>query len=78
MHSSAYGGSDEIRTAQMTMLMGDMKSEYDKGNYVICGGDFNHDFTGTSTKDLNGGSDVDFGWAQPFPDNLIPRVSQSA
>lgn len=73
VHSSAYGGSDEIRTAQMTMLMNDMKSEYDKGNYVVCGGDFNHDFTGTSTKDLNGGSDVDFGWAQPFPDDLIPE-----
>ena len=72
VHSSAYGGSDDIRTAQMTMLMNDMKSEYDKGNYVVCGGDFNHDFTGTSTKDLNGGGDVDFGWAQPFPDHLIP------
>ena len=73
VHSSAYGGSDEIRTAQMTMLMNDMKSEYEKGNYVICGGDFNHDFTGDSTQQLNGGmGTLDFGWAQPFPDNLIP------
>ena len=73
VHSSAYGGSDDIRTAQMTMLMNDMKAEYDRGNYVVCGGDFNHDFTGTSTKDLNSGADVDFGWAQPFPDHLIPE-----
>jgi len=73
VHSSAYGGSDEIRTAQMTMLMNDMKAEYDKGNYVICGGDFNHDFTGDSTQKLNGGlGTLDFGWAQPFPDELIP------
>ena len=74
VHSSAYGGSDEIRSAQMTMLMNDMKAEYDKGNYVICGGDFNHDFTGDSTQKLNGGMDtLDFGWAQPFPAELIPE-----
>ena len=74
VHSSAYGGSDEIRTAQMTMLMNDMKAEYDKGNYVVCGGDFNHDFTGDSTQKLNGGmGTLDFGWAQPFPEELIPE-----
>lgn len=72
VHLSAYGGSDEIRTAQMTMLFNDMKKEYEKGNYCICGGDFNHDFTGDSTQKLNGGAEVDFGWAQPFPENLLP------
>ena len=74
VHSSAYGGSDEIRTAQMTMLMNDMKAEYEKGNYVVCGGDFNHDFTGDSTQKLNDGlGTLDFGWAQPFPEELIPE-----
>lgn len=72
VHMSAYGGSDEIRAAQMNMLLNDMKSEYDKGNYCVCGGDFNHDFTGDSTQKLNGGGKVDFGWAQPFPAELIP------
>ncbi len=73
VHSSAYGGSDEIRTAQMTMLINDMKTEYGKGNYVVCGGDFNHDFTGDSTQRLNDGmGTLDFGWAQPFPEELIP------
>lgn len=73
VHLSAYGGSDEIRTAQMTMLFEDMKKEYDKGNYCVCGGDFNHDFTGDSTQKLNGGQEVDFGWAQPFPMELLPE-----
>lgn len=73
VHSSAYGAGDEIRTAQMTMLFSDMEKEYKKGNYVICGGDFNHDFTGTSTMDLNGGKKAEFGWAQPFPEDLIPE-----
>lgn len=72
VHLSAYGSSDEIRTAQMTMLFEDMKAEYEKGNYCVCGGDFNHDFTGDSTQRLNGGSSVDFGWAQPFPAELLP------
>ena len=72
VHLSAYGGSDEIRTAQMTMLFDDIKSEYEKGNYCLCGGDFNHDFTGDSTQKLNGGQTVDFGWAQPFPVDLLP------
>ena len=73
VHLSAYGGNDEIRTAQMNMLLNDMKEEYLKGNYCVCGGDFNHDFTGDSTQRLNGGSSVDFGWAQPFPENLLPK-----
>ena len=74
VHSSAYGSDADIRTAQMTMLLEDMKAEYDKGNYVICGGDFNHDFTGDSTQMLNGGMDtLDYGWAQPFPEELIPE-----
>lgn len=72
VHLSAYGGSDEIRSAQMNMLFEDIKKEYDKGNYCVCGGDFNHDFTGDSTQKLNGGQEVDFGWAQPFPMDLLP------
>ena len=73
VHLSAYGGSDEIRAGQMTMLFNDMKEEYDAGNYCVCGGDFNHDFTGTSTQDLNPGTgSTDFGWAQPFPADMLP------
>jgi endonuclease/exonuclease/phosphatase family metal-dependent hydrolase len=72
VHLSAYGNSDEIRTAQMTMLFEDMQAEYEKGNYCVCGGDFNHDFTGDSTQVLNGGANTDYGWAQPFPEELLP------
>lgn len=73
VHLSAYGGSDEIRTAQMNMLFSDMKTEYDKGNYCLAGGDFNHDFTGSSAVDLNGEEGAgSFDWAQPFPADLLP------
>lgn len=40
VHMSAYGNSDEIREGQTSMLFNDMKEERQKGNYVICGGDF--------------------------------------
>ena len=53
------------------MLFGDMQAEYEKGNYCVCGGDFNHDFTGDSTQKLNGGDMTDFGWAQPFPIEIL-------
>lgn len=72
VHLSAYGGSDAIRTSQMTQLLSDMQAEYEAGNYCVCGGDFNHDFTGDSTQTLNGGSQKEFGWAMPFPDDLLP------
>ncbi|MDD6213562.1 MAG: endonuclease/exonuclease/phosphatase family protein [Clostridiales bacterium] len=73
VHLSAYGGNDQIRTSQMTMLFQDMKAEYDAGNYTVCGGDFNHDFTGDSTMKLNNLEGSDFGWAQPFPADLLPE-----
>ena len=72
IHSSAYGGSDAIRTSQMTQLFTDMKAEYENGNYCVCGGDFNHDFTGNSGEVLGFGGD-EYGWAQPFPVALIPE-----
>ena len=73
VHLSAYGGSDEIRDAQTSMLFNDMKAEYEAGNYCICGGDFNHDFTGTSVADLNDGLVSDMGWVQPFPADALPE-----
>lgn len=42
-HMSAYDEGGLIRDQQLSELNDYMKKEYDKGNYVICGGDFNHD-----------------------------------
>ena len=72
IHSSAYGGSPRIRTSQMTQLFSDMAAQYEAGNYCVCGGDFNHDFTGDSIGYF-GFSAVDSGWAQPFPTELLPE-----
>ena len=72
VHLSAYGTDAAQGNAQLEMLFADMKKEYDAGNYVVCGGDFNHDFTVTSREFFNPGTDQIYSWCQPFPDDLIP------
>ena len=73
VHNSAYGNDASRGNAQMEMIFEDMRAEYEKGNYVVCGGDFNHDFTGTSRDILNHGSDETYTWCLPFPAELIPE-----
>ena len=43
VHLSAYDEGGKIRAQQLKMLCDFLKKEYDKGNYVLAGGDFNHD-----------------------------------
>lgn len=42
-HMSAYDEGGKIRNEQLKQLYSFMKVEYEKGNYIVCGGDFNHD-----------------------------------
>ncbi|MBQ5317174.1 MAG: endonuclease/exonuclease/phosphatase family protein [Oscillospiraceae bacterium] len=73
LHLSAYGTDAAQGNAQLEMLFEDMKKEYDKGNYVIAGGDFNHDFTSASKEYFNPGTDKTYSWCAPFPDDIIPE-----
>lgn len=68
LHMSAYGNSDEIRQGQIAMLCEDMEKEYAAGNYVICGGDFNHDL-----KALEDDGEERESWAYPFPREELPE-----
>ncbi len=67
VHLSAYGSDESVRQGQTSMLFGEMKAEYDAGNYVICGGDFNHDLISPE------GSEGYSTWACPFPRSVIPE-----
>lgn len=71
-HLSAYGTDGDLQQQQLGKLFGDMQEEYEKGNYVICGGDFNHDFLGNSKEIFNDEVPEQYSWAAPFPDELIP------
>ncbi len=74
VHLSAYGGNPQIRTAQMTMLFNDMKKKAEAGDYIICGGDFNHDMLGNSLQLLNKAEDLEFEWTHPFPFDMMPNI----
>ncbi len=43
LHMSAYDKGGLIRAEQLSLLNSVLKEERDKGNYVVAGGDFNHD-----------------------------------
>ena len=47
----------------------DMKKEYEAGNYVLCGGDFNHDLKAAEDDDSTDRES----WAYPFPRNMLPE-----
>ncbi|MCQ2550853.1 MAG: endonuclease/exonuclease/phosphatase family protein [Clostridia bacterium] len=71
-HLSAYTTDPEIVNQQLEMLYQDIQTQYDEGNYIICGGDFNKDLLGDSSK-IFGVSGEDFSWAQPYPVDTIPN-----
>lgn len=69
VHTSAYGGSDEIRAAQLATLYEEMEADYREGNYVICGGDFNHDLREEKVENAPK-------WAYSFPRETLPEGFQ--
>lgn len=71
VHLSAYATEGNVKDRQVEILAADMQAEYDKGNYCVAGGDFNADLTGDSVATLNNGLQVDFGWCQNFPEELL-------
>ncbi|MCM1123361.1 MAG: endonuclease/exonuclease/phosphatase family protein [Eubacterium sp.] len=66
VHLSAYGSNDEIREGQLSMLFEDMTADYAQGNYVICGGDYNHNIKEETTKNAPE-------WAYLFPREKLPE-----
>ena len=67
VHLSAYGNSDAIREGQKNMLKEEMAAEVAAGNYLIVGGDFNHDLIAPDDQ-----TDV-AGWAYPYPRSYLPE-----
>lgn len=68
IHMSAYGNDDAVRAGQVAMICEDMKAEYEAGNYIICGGDFNHDL-----KNMGENTHSVHSWAYPFPREALPE-----
>ena len=69
-HLSAYTSDGKIAEEQMKMIIDDMQAEYEKGNYVIAGGDFNKDLSGDAETFFNTNAG-DYTWAQPIPEGTF-------
>ena len=59
VHLSAYTNEAAVREGQIQMLSEDMNREVEAGNYVICGGDFNHNMRTDA-------EDSESSWATPL------------
>ncbi|URZ88081.1 endonuclease/exonuclease/phosphatase family protein [Floricoccus penangensis] len=71
-HVSAYSKNAEVKMEQFAKLFNFIDKSYQDGNYVIVGGDFNHDIIGNSPQLFNGTSEREQ-WEQPFPIEDIPE-----
>ena len=69
LHLEAYS-SEEGKAKQANQLMGLMKEEYEKGNYVVAGGDFNQTFNNIDLNKYpnNGDWDCPVMDASSYPD----------
>lgn len=72
LHLSAYTTDPTIGNQQLEMIYETVEEEYDKGNYVICGGDFNKDLLGNCTELFGVKSDQSESWCKPFPKEDLP------
>lgn len=72
VHLSAFAEDTTVTDAQIDLLAGDMTAAYAQGDYVLCGGDFNHDLTGGATA-LFGNVQEAPGWSLPFPAGKLPE-----
>ena len=73
LHLSAYTSDGAVAIRQLELLLGDMKSEYEAGNYCVAGGDFNKDLPGNSGDLFGVPANESDAWAQPIPDGTIPE-----
>ncbi len=72
VHLSAYGADASVMEAQRAMLFEDMQRERDAGNYVVVGGDFNHDMLGVSNEVYDNQTATEASWAKPFDFASVP------
>ena len=71
VHLSAYTKDESIVENQIKMLSEDLKKDYEDGNYIVCGGDFNQDLLGDSPA-FFGTPVIEENWAKAFPSTLLP------
>ncbi len=71
LHLSAYSSDGTIADEQLELLLADMQAEYEAGNYVVGGGDFNKDLLPGGSTQYFGVDTGNYTWAQPIRTDLI-------
>lgn len=71
-HLSAYDKGGTVRKVQLGYIKNFLEAEYAKGNYVIIGGDWNHQIPGTDAFDFPTTEEWP-DWLQDIPEELIPK-----
>lgn len=77
LHLSAYSSDGTIADEQLEMLLADMQAEYEAGNYVVGGGDFNKDLPDGGSEQYFGVSTGGYTWAQPIRRDRIAQTALS-
>ncbi len=70
-HLSAFTKDRSIQAAQLNKLFAVMEHEYQKGNYVMVAGDYNHDVLGNSPEVFDTTKKRET-WTHPFPKDQLP------
>ena len=73
LHLSAYTSDGTIAQTQLELLCADMLQEYQAGNFVVGGGDFNKNLLGDSDAIFGVAADPGYTWNKPIPEGAIPE-----
>ncbi|WP_409227852.1 endonuclease/exonuclease/phosphatase family protein [Gudongella sp. SC589] len=68
LHLSAFDKGGIIRLRQLEYLKDYLEAEYKEGNYIIAGGDWNHNLPGTDPMDFDASEAWPF-WLKDIPEN---------
>ncbi|CAM3587164.1 endonuclease [Erysipelothrix urinaevulpis] len=71
-HFSAFDKGGTVRAQQLEQMRRVLIKERNKGNYVILGGDFNHELPGTDSKNFTWTDDYPE-WIMKLPDDFTPK-----
>ncbi|BCA86109.1 hydrolase [Enterococcus saigonensis] len=72
IHLSAYTKNKAVQNAQLKKITDFLAAEYQKGNYVLVAGDFNHDILGNAPEVFNTSKEP-LTWTHPFPKDKLPQ-----
>jgi len=70
-HNSAYDDAAEMRSKELGLLKSVMTEEFDKGNYVVVGGDWNQNPLPYNKSDIQDGNSTKV-ITPPIPDDFLP------